>query len=118
MLIEVILELFVAIVDAELLEGIHFKALKPEDVKHTNEFMTGLVTSGECDIDVVNDILEKVGVHSLSHGVTCVQGLYSIVGDENLVRADFLICQTLRGSFLVNAPQLASCGEYIRVLDF
>ena len=57
MLVEMLLQLFIGQVDAELLKVIFLEALKPIDVKHTNQGGCGCILPN-CSVDLSHQPIE------------------------------------------------------------
>jgi hypothetical protein len=58
MLVEVLLQLFVGIVDAELLETVHHKVLESEDVQHADERRPALRLTRNRLVDAIDEVVE------------------------------------------------------------
>ena len=70
-LVKVGLQLLVAVVDAQLLEGVQLERLEPENVQHVDLTLgpRRIVTQRQGGVDLDDQPVEKVGIHLLHHGV-------------------------------------------------
>jgi len=82
--VEVELQLFVAKVDAQLLERVLLERLEPEDVQHPND--VGVARGGlrllQRHVDLVDDRLEQVPIKGLHQSITSFLSLLHRIRDQ------------------------------------
>ena len=59
------------------------KGFKSENVQHTDESLSRHVTVAQLVIDLVDDNLKQIRVHTFGHGITSLIRLGQIVTDQN-----------------------------------
>ena len=78
MLIEVILQVLISIIDAELLEAVAAKVLEAKDVQHPYRLplmLTVVLLGQESLVDLQHNPVKQRAVHTLGHGVSGGDGL-------------------------------------------
>ena len=82
MLVEVLLQLLIGQVDAELLKVVLLEALKAIDIKHADQGRCSCILPN-CRVDLCHQPIKHAGVDGLSQRVTVVQGCLDVYGANN-----------------------------------
>ena len=112
-LVELLLQGFVRVIDAQLLEGIVHEALEPENIQHTDARPHQFGLHDDAHVDRAHNPVEQLAVDGLGNRVSGIRGLQRCEFlDVRLVAGhDRALREGLRDGAHVQTQELSSLGQ-------
>mmetsp|Transcript_8251 Transcript_8251/g.13923 ORF Transcript_8251/g.13923 Transcript_8251/m.13923 type:complete len:412 (-) Transcript_8251:510-1745(-) len=112
-LVELLLQGFVCVIDAQLLERVVHEALEPENIQHSNARPHQFGLHDDAHVDGAHNPVEELAVDGLGHRIPGIRGLQrSELLDVGLVAGhDRALCEGLRDGIHIQTQELSSLSQ-------
>jgi len=111
---EDLLQLFIAIVDAKLLERVHHENFEPVDIQDSNHNFRSPIAL-QRTVDVVHHPVKEFGVQSLAHRLTLSHCVLFVQGDDGHLRTR--VVHAIKGGYLALGLDIP-CDQSLLQLAF